>query len=322
VKPAVTHSAKRSRQPAQPRRRAAPRSSTIAARRTPLGAHQSIAGGFTRAVDRAVETGCECLQIFTRNINQWQTTPIDPVAAAAFREAVAAAGLSCVVAHDSYLINPAAADTDLRTKSIAGLVEELRRAELLGIRWVVAHPGAAGDQPVDLAVTRAAQGIAKALAATATLEAGILIETTAGQGSCLGATFAEIAAMLAVIDAAGFAARVGVCLDTCHVFAAGYALAPAADLDGTLGEFDRLIGLDRLELIHANDSKKDRGSRVDRHEAIGQGKIGPEAFRLLMRHPRLAGIPIVLETPKEGPDGKPHPDNDRSNLAILRGFQK
>jgi len=293
-----------------------------ARRRTPLGAHQSIAGGLTRAVDRAVETGCECLQIFTRNINQWQTTPIDPAAAQAFREAVAAAGLVCVVAHDSYLINPAAAATDLRTKSIAGLVEELRRAELLGIRWVVAHPGAAGEQPVDRAISRAAEGIARALKQTAALEAGILIETTAGQGSCLGATFAEIAAMLAVIDKAGFADRVGVCLDTCHVFAAGYPLAPATALDDTLDQFDSQIGLNRLKLIHANDSKKDRGSRVDRHEAIGQGKIGPEAFRLLMRHPRLAGIPVVLETPKEGPDGKPDPDNDRGNLALLRGFQR
>jgi len=291
-------------------------------RPTPLGAHQSIAGGLTRAVDRAVETGCECLQIFTRNINQWRTTPIDPAAAVAFREAVAAAGLACVVAHDSYLINPAAADPALRRQSIAGLVEELRRADLLGIRWVVAHPGAAGEQPVSRAVARAAQGIVQALKKTAALEAGILIETTAGQGSCLGATFTEIGEMLDVIDAVGFAARVGVCLDTCHVFAAGYPLAPAAALDDTLGEFDRLIGLDRLKLIHANDSKKDRGSRVDRHEAIGKGKIGPEAFRLLMRHPRLAGIPVVLETPKEGPDGKPHPDNDRGNLAVLRRFQK
>jgi deoxyribonuclease-4 len=310
----VKRSAKPSSKPSPKPRQARPR--------TPLGAHQSIAGGLTRAVDRAVETGCECLQIFTRNINQWQTTPIDPAAAQAFREAVAAAGLACVVAHDSYLINPAAADAELRTKSIAGLVEELRRADLLGIRWVVAHPGAAGEQPVDRAVSRAAEGIARALKQTAALEAGILIETTAGQGSCLGATFAEIAALLAVIDKAGFAERVGVCLDTCHVFAAGYPLAPAAALDDTLDQFDSQIGLDRLKLIHANDSKKDLGSRVDRHEGIGQGKIGPEAFRLLMRHPRLAGIPVVLETPKEGPYGKPDPDNDRGNLALLRGFQK
>ena len=286
---------------------------------TPVGAHQSIAGGFAKAVERAVETGCECLQIFTRNINQWNVSPIDPAAAAAFRSAVRDAGLACVVAHDSYLINPAAADEPLRDKSIAGLVTELERAEQLGIRWVVAHPGAAGEQPLDRALNRAADGIAAALDRTSGLAAGILVETTAGQGSCLGATFAEIAAILDRIDAtAARRKRVGVCLDTCHVFAAGYPLHPQAALDDTLAEFDRLIGMRRLKLIHANDSKRDRGSRVDRHEEIGKGKIGQAAFAAIMTHPRLAGIPIVLETPKEGPDGKPTPANDRRNLALLR----
>jgi deoxyribonuclease IV len=290
-----------------------PRSTLVA------GAHQSIAGGFAKAVERAVETGCECLQIFTRNINQWAVTPIDPDAAAAFRAAVREAGLSLVVAHDSYLINPAAADAPLRKKSIAGLAEEVRRAELLGIPWVVAHPGAAGEQPVARAVKRAAEGIAAALRQTAGLAAGILIETTAGQGSCLGASFEEIGAMLDVIDAEpGLRKRVGVCLDTCHVFAAGYALEPAAALDDTLDCFDRAIGLARLKVIHANDSKRERGSRVDRHEAIGKGHIGRAAFGLLVRHPRLAGIPLILETPKEGADGKPDPAQDRANLAALR----
>jgi deoxyribonuclease-4 len=289
------------------------------ARQTPLGAHQSIAGGFHKAVERAVETGCECLQIFTRNINQWDVKPIAPADAAAFQAAVRRAGLACVVAHDSYLINPAAADAVLRRKSIAALVTELERAEQLGIRWVVAHPGAAGEQPAATAVARAADGIAAALDRTTGLAAGILVETTAGQGSCLGATFAEIAAILARVDEQpARRKRIGVCLDTCHVFAAGYPLSPRAALDETLEEFDRLVGLRRLALIHANDSKKPRGSRVDRHEAIGKGKIGRAAFGLLMTHPRLAGIPIVLETPKEGADGKPSPANDRRNLALLR----
>lgn len=285
----------------------------------PFGAHQSIAGGFTRAVERAVETGCECLQVFTRNINQWRTTPIDHDEAAAFRAAVRRAELRLVVAHDSYLINPAAADATLRKKSIAGLVEELRRAELLGIPWVVAHPGAAGEQPVARAVRRAADGIAEALAKTSDLAAGILVETTAGQGSCLGASFEEIGKILRIIDRRrGLARRVGVCLDTCHVFAAGYPLAPRAALDETLAAFDRAIGLERLVLIHANDSKKGLGSRVDRHEGIGRGRIGRAAFRLLVNHPRLASVPMVLETPKEGADGKPSPARDRANLAILR----
>jgi len=289
----------------------------------PFGAHQSIAGGFDRAVERAVETGCDALQVFTRNINQWKTSPIDPEAATAFREAVRKAGLRFVVAHDSYLINPASADTGLRQKSIAGLVEELRRAELLGIPWVVAHPGAAGEQPRKRAVARAAAGIATALGRTARLAAGILIETTAGQGSCLGDSFEEIAAMLTAIDAKpGLAPRVGVCLDTCHVFAAGYPLAPAAALDETLAAFDRAIGLDRLVCIHANDSKRERGSRVDRHEAIGKGKIGRQAFELIVNHPRLAGIPLILETPKEGADGKPDPRLDRKNLGLLRRLSR
>ena len=289
----------------------------------PFGAHQSIAGGYDQAVSRAVETGCEALQVFTRNINQWKTTPIAPVAAAAFRAAVQEAGLRFVVAHDSYLINPASADPDLRRKSIAGLVEELRRAETLGIPWVVAHPGAAGEQPRAKAVARAAAGIATALGRTSRLAAGILIETTAGQGSCLGDSFEEIAAMLAAIDAKpGLRKRVGVCLDTCHVFAAGYPLAPANALDETLTTFDRAIGLDRLLCIHANDSKRERGSRVDRHEAIGQGKIGRKAFELLVNHPRLAGIPWILETPKEGADGRPDPRLDRKNLGLLRRFRR
>jgi deoxyribonuclease-4 len=287
----------------------------------PLGAHQSIAGGFTKAVDRAVETGCESLQIFTRNINQWAVAPIDPAAAAAFREAVAAANLRCVVAHDSYLINPAAADRGLRAKSIAGLVTEIERAEMLGIPWVVAHPGAAGTQPTEVAIERAADGIATALEKTSRCAAGILVETTAGQGSCLGARFEEIAALLDRIDRRKrLAKRVGVCLDTCHVFAAGYPLAPRRALDDTLRQFDRLIGLDRLIVIHANDSKRECGSRVDRHAEIGRGKIGREAFRLLVNHPRLRHVPMILETPKEGPDGKPTPANDRRNLKLLRSL--
>ena len=267
-----------------------------------VGAHQSIAGGLTKAVDAAIETGCECLQIFTRNINRWDVSPIDPDKAEAFKHAVVAANLKLVVAHDSYLINPASANGDLRQKSIDGLVIEITRADVLAIPWVVAHPGAAGEQAIEEAITRAAAGI----------------ETTAGQGTCLGATFTEIAAMLKKIDARGFSSRVGVCLDTCHVFAAGYALSPAKEFAKTLQEFDRLIGLKRLVVIHANDSKREQGSRVDRHEAIGQGKIGREAFALIMNHPKLTRIPKILETPKEGDDGKRDPAKDRHNLAVLR----
>ena len=284
-----------------------------------FGAHHSIAGGLPKAVDRAVETGCNCLQVFTRNINQWAVKPLDPEVAAAFRQAVAEADLKLVVAHNSYLINPASADDSLREKSIAGLVIELERADLLGIPWVVIHPGAAGEQDRAVAVRRAADGIADALRRTKTLSSGILIETTAGQGSCLGDTFEEIAAMLKRIDRAKtLRDRVAVCLDTCHVFAAGYPLSPKAALDDTLRQFDATIGLSRLKVIHANDSKREQGSHVDRHEAIGGGKICLAAFKLLVSHPKLKAVPFILETPKEGADGKPDPANDIRNLRLLR----
>ncbi len=310
-------SAQRSTRPARPR-------PTRPSRGTDrlIGAHQSIAGGLPKAVERAVETGCTCLQVFTRNINQWAVKPLDPDVAATFRAAVAESGLGLVVAHDSYLINPASAEDTLREKSVAGLVTELERADLLGIPWVVAHPGAAGEQDRAVAVRRAADGIAEALKRTKNLSSGILIETTAGQGSCLGDTFEEIATMLNRIDRSKtLRDRVAVCLDTCHVFAAGYPLAPQAALDETLRQFAEAIGLDRLKLIHANDSKRECGSRVDRHEAIGAGKIGRAAFKLLINHPQLASVPFILETPKEGADGKPDPANDIRNLALLRKLE-
>lgn len=300
---------------ASPRRPRPPRAGSVRL----FGAHHSIAGGLPKAVDRAVETGCNCLQVFTRNINQWAVKPLDPEVAAAFRNAVTEADLKLVVAHNSYLINPASADDSLREKSIAGLVIELERADLLGIPWVVIHPGAAGEQDRAVAVRRAADGIADALRRTKTLSSGILIETTAGQGSCLGDTFEEIAAMLKRIDRSKtLRDRVAVCLDTCHVFAAGYPLSPKAALDDTLRQFDATIGLPRLKVIHANDSKREQGSHVDRHEAIGDGKIGRAAFKLLVSHPRLKAVPFILETPKEGADGKPDPANDIRNLRLLR----
>ena len=288
----------------------------------PFGAHQSISGGLPKAVERATETGCDCMQIFTRNVNQWAVKPIDQEIAAAFREAVDTANLKLVIAHDSYLINPASGDDTLREKSIQGLVTELERADLLAIPWVVAHPGAAGDQDRTVAVNRAADGIIESLRRTKKLSSGILIETTAGQGTCLGDTFEEIAAMLHRIDKIkSLQKRVAVCLDTCHVFAAGYPLQPKKSLDETIQQFDNTIGLSRLKVIHANDSKRELGSHVDRHEGIGEGAIGRTAFKLLVTHPRLKKVPFILETPKEGADGKPDPKNDIRNIKLLRRLQ-
>ena len=199
---------------------------------------------------------------------------------------------------------------------------ELERADLLGIPWVVAHPGAAGSQDRTVAVHRAADGIIESLRRTKKLGSGILIETTAGQGTCLGDTFEEIATMLHRIDKIkSLQKRVAVCLDTCHVFAAGYPLQPKKSLDDTLRQFDKTIGLSRLKVIHANDSKREQGSHVDRHEGIGDGEIGRAAFKLLLTHPKLRKIPFILETPKEGADGKPDPKNDIRNIKLLRRLE-
>jgi deoxyribonuclease-4 len=173
-----------------------------------------------------------------------------------------------------------------------------------------------------IAVQRAADGIIEALRRTKKLSSGILIETTAGQGTCLGHTFEEIATMLERIDTfKTLRKRVAVCLDTCHVFAAGYPLHPKKSLDETIRQFDKTIGLARLKVIHANDSKREQGSRVDRHEGIGQGAIGRAAFKLLVTHPKLKTVPFILETPKEGDDGKPDPQNDIRNLKLLRRLE-
>lgn len=283
-----------------------------------IGAHQSIAGGLDKSVKRAVETGCRCLQIFTRNINRWDTPAIDPVVAKAFRSAVEESGITNVIAHDSYLINPASADENLRNKSIDGLVIELERAELLNIRWVVAHPGAAVNAPAADALVRAATGIREALERTSGMKAGILVETTAGQGSCLGATFEEISEILSRVDSP----RVGTCLDTCHIFAAGYPLWPPERFDETFDTFDRLVGFDSLVALHMNDSKRECGSRVDRHEGIGKGKIGSEAFGLIVNHPQLSRIPMYLETPKEDASGKVSAACDRDNITCLMSLRE
>jgi deoxyribonuclease IV len=217
-------------------------------------------------------------------------------------------GIRCVAAHDTYLINPCSMDPELLRKSREALADELVRSSRLRIPYVVMHLGARGDCEEDDAVGMLTESVRYALDHAPAEGSTLLLETTAGQGKCLGHRFAHLAAVLDALDAGD---RLGVCLDTCHVFAAGYDLRDLAGYQATMAEFDRLIGLDRIRLIHANDSKKELGSRVDRHEHIGRGKIGEEGFRLLLNDPRLAGVPVVLETPKEG-------EMDPVNLAQLR----
>lgn len=289
---------------------------TRTAAKRPLGAHMSVSGGFVTAVKQSVAAGADAVQIFTKSQLRWAAPPIQPGDAAAFRAAVKAAGLRFVSAHDSYLINLAAGDDEVRAKSVASLIHEAGRAELLGCACVVLHPGSPKEDGRDVGVERVAAGLRDVLKATASCTCRIALENTAGQGNTLGRTFAEIAAMIRL---AGDDPRLGVCLDTCHAFAAGYELRTPAAVAKLAEEFDRTLGLKRLLMLHLNDSKKDLSSHVDRHEHIGTGCIGEEGFRCVLNEPALKGIPGILETPKDEDD--PDMTDDRRNLAKLRACE-
>ena len=278
-----------------------------------FGAHQSIAGGYHKAVLAARETGCEVVQLFTRNCSQWTPKPITDEQAARFRETLAATGIRHPLAHDCYLINLAAPDRGLWRKSIAAFLEELRRADILGIPCVVTHPGAFTTSSEAAGLKRIIAALDEIHAETDAAGAQCLLETTAGQGSSLGWKFEHLATIL---DGVRQPERLGVCLDTCHVFAAGYPLAAKKDYDATMGAFDRLIGLHRIKAFHLNDCRGKLGCRVDRHEHIGRGQIGLAAFRRIVNDPRFAATPMYLETPKGIENGK---NLDIVNLRVLRG---
>ncbi len=274
----------------------------------PIGAHMSIAGGLDLAFSRAAKIGCTAVQIFTKNANRWQGKPISEAAACSFRAAWRQSGIAPVIAHDSYLINLAAPEKEKWQKSILALVGEMERCSLLGIPWLVIHPGA----HVGSGEASGLQRIGAALRIVfdqAPSQVGILLENTAGSGTMLGARFAHLAEIMNQVPAGRF----GVCLDTCHAFAADYDLSTAAGYDATMGELQNEIGCEKVMAFHLNDSKKGIGCRVDRHEHIGQGAIGEEGFRLLMRDDRFSAIPKILETPKGEDDGF-----DFMNLATLR----
>lgn len=279
-----------------------------------FGAHLSVAGGLTNAVTAATALGCCTVQIFTKNANTWAGKPLKDEEVRAFRAAVQHSGLQFVTAHDSYLINLASPDDALYRKSIAAFTDELERAEALGLSYLVSHPGAHTGSGGEAGVARVVAALDEVHACCAGYKVKVLIETTAGQGSCLGAAFEEIAAIL---DGVKAPERLGVCFDTCHAFAAGYPLSTADDYAATFQRFGDLVGLDRLRLFHVNDSVKGLGSRVDRHAALGQGMIGLDAFRRLATDPRFADRPMILETPKEDADGNPM---DPVNLGLLRGL--
>jgi deoxyribonuclease-4 len=279
----------------------------------------SIAGGLPRAVDRAQASRCEALQIFTKSAGQWRARPLPSDEIARFRKRVEDTGIHPVVAHNSYLINLAAAAPALRAQSVAALGEELDRAESLGLDGLVMHPGSYTSGSEEEGLRLIGEGIAGLLAARPGGNTMVLLEHTAGQGTNLGHRFEHLAAIL---ERVGGSPRVGVCLDTCHLLTAGYDIGSPAGYDATFREFDRIVGLDRLRVFHLNDSKKPCGSRVDRHEHIGKGCLGLEPFRRLLNDPRFSRLPMLLETPKlETPASRRRSDVDPWDARNLRALR-
>lgn len=280
-----------------------------------FGAHLSVAGGLENALSAAVAVGCDCLQIFVKNQRQWSAGPLTGTQIATFRAAWAASGVDPVVAHAGYLPNLASPDAELRRRSIAAIADELERCEALGVPALVTHPGAHRGAGVAAGVRRVVSSINAIHQRTPGFATRLLLETTAGQGTALGSVFPEL---LAIISGVREPERVMVCLDTCHLFAAGYDLSDPAGYQRTIAELTASIGLDRVKCLHVNDSQQPCGSHRDRHEHIGKGAMGRRAFIHLVNDRRLAEVPKILETPK-GVDGR-GTDLDRVNLRRLRGM--
>jgi deoxyribonuclease-4 len=280
-----------------------------------LGAHVSVRGGVQNAPARAREIGAACIQLFTKQPNRWAEPVLDEATLEAFTAARAEHAIRTAGAHDSYLINLSSPDDGLWRRSVACFAGELRRCTTLGLDFLVTHPGNATDGDVERGVARNAEGIARALDEVEEGVTRILLELTAGGGTTVGGSFEALAAILEALPAP-HRERVGVCLDTCHAWAAGYDLVE--DYDGVWEAFDRVLDRELLGLIHVNDSKDSRGSRRDRHETLGAGTLGPEPFRRLVLDPRLTAVPKILETPK----GDDPVAADRANLGFLRAFRR
>jgi deoxyribonuclease-4 len=275
-----------------------------------LGAHISIAGGTHEAPARAKRIGATAMQIFTKMANRWAERACEDEECKSFREALADTEVAKISAHDSYLINLASPDETLRARSFDSFLSELRRCEALGLDYLVSHPGNFMDDRAS-GIARNAESIGAALEAVPG-RTTILMETTAGSGTSIGPSFEEMAELIRQVPGK-VRRRVGVCIDTAHIFAAGYDLS--SDYDGVMRRFDDVIGLRRLKMMHLNDSKAPLGSRRDRHELIGEGAIGERAFRHIMNDPRLARVAKVIETPKHEPDV-----TDRAMLERLKSY--
>ncbi len=277
-----------------------------------FGAHMSAAGGCHNALTAAQGFGFDTVQLFTKNNNQWKAKDLSSEDVAQFRATLKSTKLKFATAHDSYLINLASPDATLYQRSLEAFVVEVQRAEALGLSYLVMHPGTPTDGDEEAGLDRIARALDEIHARCPGCAVKVLLETTAGQGKSLGWRFEHIGAIL---DRVKESKRLGVCLDTCHVFAAGYPLAPQADYEKTMKDFDKRIGLSRLRVFHFNDSAKPMGSRVDRHAHIGEGHLGLEPFRLLVNDPRFKKVPMIMETPKESRDGE---EMDAVNLRTLR----
>ena len=277
-----------------------------------LGAHMSIAGGVGNALLLGKRVECEAIQIFTKSSRQWASKPYPKEEIEQFRENQKATGIAKVIAHDSYLLNLGSPDDGLRRRSILAFIDEMERCEVLQIGNLVAHPGSHVGAGEDQGIKTIARSLDEVHAACPDYNVKITLEITAGQGSNLGYRFEQIARMF---DATRKNERLRVCFDTEHAFAAGYDIRTEEGYERTFSEFDDAIGIERLAAFHLNDSKKEFNSRVDRHEHIGKGHIGIEAFRLLINDRRFWGLPMCLETPK-GPELA----EDRENLTLLRSL--
>jgi len=272
----------------------------------------SIAGGYERAVAAAHDVGFQAVQVFTKNSNQWNAPDLTSEQAGAFRQALERTGIRDTVAHSSYLINLASPDDTLWKRSIEAMVVEMQRCHQLGIGDLVVHPGAHMGRGEETGLRRIALAIDELHRRTQDLGVTIDLETTAGQGSSLGYRFDHLQSILELVT---HPRRLGVCVDTCHIFAAGYSLDRPERYDETIKQLDETIGIDRLRVWHLNDSSRECGSRVDRHAGIGAGKMGLEPFRHLVNDLRFRHLPMILETPKGIEDGE---DLDARNLRILK----
>jgi len=276
-----------------------------------LGAHESVGGGLHLAFERIKQVGGDVLQIFTRNQRQWTPAELKAEEVRLYREAHEESGKITVASHGSYLINFATAKEELLQKSTRAFVLELQRCQQLRIPYVVLHPGSHGGDGVETGLNRFVAGLDGAIKQSET-DVEVLVETTAGQGTGLGRSFEELAYIL---QNSRCSSQLGVCVDTCHIFAAGYDIRSAEKYNATIQDLDNQVGLQRVKFFHLNDSKKDLGSRVDRHEHIGKGAIGLAGFKHLLNDSRFAGLPMTLETPKSDTL-----EEDRENLKTLRSL--